>query len=123
MKKFKQIEKQVKIYNKIKELDKEIIKIEKIAERLVKGNIEGLDIQISFPGEDKIATTIDYAEYRLSYFSAFLSSRKEDEYVKKEEKPSYTTKIDDILSFELLGLLIGRLNEDRKTLLNEIEKV
>lgn len=125
----KKIEKIAKAYEKIKVLDAEILKLDKMAMKLADG-IGELSINITFdePKESEVKFDEDGSivmDNPLSGFASggFLSHMLElrREIEKRSEDEGYSEKLDENKALNLLGLLISSKMQQRSELIKSID--
>ncbi len=133
--KLKDLEKVTKIYDEIKTLDTSTKQLHKLAQSVADGgSIVKLNLQITdlklkekkakenmFDEDGSLQSTSETARSISSYIDSFYGSS-----VKVKVKPAYETDIiedlSDILTLELIGLLVSNKNEQKKLLINKLTK-
>jgi len=117
-KEFKQIEKQIKYYEDIKKIDSDIIKLEKLANLVNEGNKSNIKLSVDKP-KPKDNPIIETEKQEYSMFSFTFSScnttKKED-----DNKEFFESEINDILTFELIAVLLNKKKEIRDRLIKRI---
>lgn len=118
---FKLIEKNIKIYEKIKAIDKDIIQLEKLGRLINDGEVCVLDLSVRKPQEKKEESketeyvTFEYRPYMMFDMGCGSSKKKE------EPKENFNSVISETLSYEVLGLLINKKIEDRNKLIAKLK--
>lgn len=134
MSSLKQLEKAAKVIAEIKELDKRIIELEKLAELVANGSTEhSFELKIKAPKADGEKVEFDEdgslvtnhfggIAYALSGFTLTFGS---DEKKPKEDKNTTTFKDtpSDVTTLHILGFLLSGLVTKREALINKIQKL
>jgi hypothetical protein len=131
--KLSRFEKAQKVYEQVKQLDKEIIEIEKIAGMVANGRNEiKLSIKLNDLEKQKDSDKVKFdddgslvmpGQNNNNSFSFLVFSSPP----RKEEERKYTTRLDDQLTDEatlqVLGVLIMNKNEKRQALIIALQKI
>lgn len=111
----KNIEVLSNLYAKIKELDSEILRLEKLGQKVAEGNCR---IKMNLSVEDlSVVPAYKEPEEQVFYFSALLGNRRTE-----APKPENVEELDDYLTLHMLGFLLKDKVQHREELLKEISK-
>lgn len=111
----KNIEVLSNLYAKIKELDSEILRLEKLGQKIAEGNCR---IKMNLNVED-LSVVPAYKEPEESSMWTWSFLHRDS---KPVEKPENVEELDDYLTLHMLGFLLKDKIQHREELLKEISK-
>lgn len=127
IKNISQIEKQIKLYEQIKKIDSDIIQLEKLAILINGGSDATIKISVQKPAAAE-APKVDAPQEGgpgmvFFGFRDFISRMEGVQRGASDDAEIFETPISDILTFEVLGLLLQKKIELRDSLINKINSL